>query len=315
MILAFHTPQIDVRGTCIALYDYAKYNEDYLCNKSIIVSCVKNKHDMIAVKKFSNRFPVYFYDTSENLHDILIDKKCDILYAIKYGEKDDIVFDDIKTVVHCVFDLSQPHGKVYGAVSKTLADKYNYPLYVPHMIGLKPSITRDNLRCKYGIPEDAKVFGRYGGLDTFDLEFCRDVIKDIVRKNKRIFFLFMNTPKFDVHPQIIFVEPTVDMLEKNRFICTCDAHIECGSLGHSFGLSMGEFSVNNKPIISYKGNVWNTAHYDILGDRAIYFQDKDSFEKVILDFDPANYSNKDMNCYKEYSPKNVMDIFKKVFID
>lgn len=314
--IAFQQPQLDVRGTCVALYDYALYNETILNNQSIIVVDSKNKskNDIGALLKFSRRFPVFFYNDKNCLHRILIKEKCDIIYSIKYGKKDDIVFSDIKTVVHCVFDLSQPHGKVYAAVSSTLAKKYNHHLYVPHMISLKPSLTRENLREELGIPKNARVFGRHGGQDTFNISFCIQVISDLVQTNQDIYFVFVNTPKFYNHPQIIFLPPFIHNDDKNRFIQTCDAHLECGTLGHTFGLSMAEFSVNNKPIIAYKGKIWNTAHLDILKNKGLYFTNSEEFRNILISFNPKIYKNKDMNCYKDFTPQKVMKIFDQVFI-
>jgi len=313
--IAFHQPQLDVRGSCVALYDYALHNETILKNQSIIVvdGRKKSNNDIDAVLKFCRRFRVFFYNDCDHLHNILLTENCDIIYTIKYGKKDDIVFPDIKTVVHCVFDLSEPHGDVYAAVSSTLAKKYNYPLYVPHMVSLVPSLTGENLRSQLGIPNNALVFGRHGGHDTFNIPFCINAIAEIVQTHKNIFFLFVNTPIFFKHSQVIFLPPFIHNDDKNRFIQTCDAHLECGTLGHTFGLAMAEFSVNNKPIIAYKGKLWNTAHLDILKDNAIYFTTENEFKDVILSFDPIIYK-RDMNCYKEFSPQKVMTLFNDVFI-
>jgi hypothetical protein len=103
--------------------------------------------------------------------------------------------------------------------------------------------------------------------------------------------------------------------EKNQFINTCDAHLECGTLGHSFGISIGEFSVNNKPVIAYGGETWNNAHKDILGSKGIYFYDSIDFYNILTRFNPIEYKNQDLNCYKEYTPEKVMKKFKEVFID
>ena len=102
--------------------------------------------------------------------------------------------------------------------------------------------------------------------------------------------------------------------KKVAFINTCDAHLECSNLGHTFGLSIGEFSVNNKPIICYDGNIWNRCHLDILGDKAILFKTEEEFYNIVNNFDKKEYENKDLNCYKEYIPEKVMKKFEEVFI-
>lgn len=315
--IVFHTEQLDVRGTCKALFDYAHYNEILLGNESYILTKFKNpKSDSIAVEKFENRFKIIYYrDTSthDDIQNLLTGY--DIIYSIKYGKNDGFLFKNIKNVIHYVFDATEPHGEVFAAVSETLADKFGKDLFVPHMISLKPSETKDNFRKNMNIPDNAIVFGRHGGLDTFNLQIAFSAIKRVVSSYKNIYFVFVNTPVFHVHSQIIYCDKIITDEDKNKFISTCDAHLECSNLGHTFGISIGEFSVNNKPIIAYNGWVWNRCHLDILGDKGIYFQTEDELYKILTNFNPEEYKNQDLNCYKEYNPENVMNKFKKVFID
>jgi hypothetical protein len=315
--IAFHTPALDVRGTCVSIYDYAHFNEVLLHNESLIVvpntSTIENKNDTLAVTKFTNRFKVIFYHSHEHLEEIISD--CDLIYFIKYGKNDGILSHKIKNIVHCVFDMSQPHGDVYAGISHAIAKKYNNTLFVPHMISLKPSETQANLRSELNIPDDAVVFSRYGGLDTFNLEICYRAIKRIVDDTTDRYFLFINTPIFYHHPRIIHLSKIVTDEDKNKFICTSDAHLECSNFGHSFGLAIGEYSVNNKPIICYNGWVWNRNHMDILGDKAIYFDNEDKFYDILKTFNPLDYKDKDNNCYREYTPEKVMIQFKTIFID
>ena len=59
--IGFYTEQLDVRGTCVAIYDYAHYNEVLLNNKSVIITKKNNsKTDFIALEKFSKRFEIFF---------------------------------------------------------------------------------------------------------------------------------------------------------------------------------------------------------------------------------------------------------------
>lgn len=312
--IAFHQDTLCVRGTSVAMYDYALYNEELLHNQSIII--IPNsgipKCDPLGLSKFQNRFRVLYYT---DLEAFLDKEKIDILYCIKYGTNDGIYSRKVKTVIHCVFDMSQPHGDVYAGVSSSVARKYQKDLFVPHMISLKPNNTH-NLRDSLNIPKEAIVFGRYGGMDTFNLEFCYEVMARILYEKNNTYFLFINTPCFITHPKVFYLDKISSDQDKNKFIATCDAHLECGTLGHSFGLAIAEFSVNNKPIIAYKSpTLWNTAHLEILKDKALYFSNSQEFYNILNTFKPEDYNNLDLNCYKEYSPENVMGIFKKIFID
>jgi hypothetical protein len=313
MKILFHTPLIDIRGTCVSLYDYAHYHEILLGGHSVILTAKNVKHDSTAIYKFAKRFEILYYDSVDQIDDIA--KDFDLFYTIKYGKKDDIICKTVKTAVHCVFDLSEPHGDVYAAVSDTLAKKFGRTTFVPHMIGLKPSRTGDNLRKKLGIPENAVVFGRHGGKDTFDLSMAKTAIVHAVCDRPDLHFVFVNTPLFYGHPRIHHIDKIVDLDEKNRFIMTCDAMIHAQSLGETFGISIGEFSVNNKPIIAYKGKVWNDHYKTILKDRALWYLTEDECYNTLVTFFPEKYEGRDLNCYKQYSPKIVMQQFKKVFMD
>ena len=284
-------------------------------NTSIIlvpkISIFINKNNLIVLRKFQQYFYVYFYD--DKLENALTD--CNILYQIHYGTKEySCLGKNIKNVIHCVFDMTEPHGDVYAGVSKTLANKFGSDLYVPHMVGLYPSESKDNLRADLGIPESATVFGYHGGTDAFNIEFVRDIIKTVVQQNNHIYFIFVNIPIFDNHSNIFFLEKITTNEDKNKFICSCDAMIHAQKLGETFGLSIAEFSVNNKPIITYGEWTWNDNHKKILGDKAIYYTEHNLYN-ILSNFDKNAYTNTELNCYKEFSPENVMKKFKEVFID
>ncbi len=316
--IAFYSPILCIRGTSVAIFDYAHYNEKLLNNKSIIITDSRRllESDPLGIVHFARRFPIRTHSTIEELEQILEEEKCDILYVIKFGTNDGILSKKIKTVVHCVFDMTEPHGDVYSAVSLTLAKKFGQNLFVPHMISLKADFST-NWRAELGIPKNAIVFGRYGGTDTFSLKFSWDVIHEVLCQREDIWFLFINT-HIILHPRVICLPKITENKDKSKFIATCDAAIEAGTMGHTFGLFLAEFSVHNKPLIVYKPDplsLWNTAHLEIIGDKGIYFKDKAEFKNVLLTFNPSDYKDKDLNLYREYTPENVMDKFKKVFID
>lgn len=313
--IAFNLKNIDVRGTATAGYDYAISLKEYYNINSIILASKNDNHDEIAIIKFKKRFELFFYETYDDINKIVKDNLCDILYTIKYGKNDNNKCC-IPEVIHCVFDMSEPHGNIYVGVSKYVSNKYGYNLFVPHMISLKPSKTNDNMRKMLNIPDNAIVFGRHGGMDTFNINFVMENIIKIVNEYKNIFFVFVNTFNFYNHNQIIFLDKIIDDDIKNKYISTLDAYIEAGTLGHSFGIACGEASINNKPIILYDSpNLWNRAHIDIIGDKGLYFTDSESFYKIITEFDPKNYIHKDLNAYIDYTPKKIIKIFKETFID
>lgn len=313
--VVFHTPNLNFRGSCVALFDYAKYNEEILGNRSIIVSD-RNRiadSDVIAFRWFTNRFQLIYYDDVPHLHSILQNVKCDVFYDIKYGKRDSLtVPEGIIHIVHCVFDMSEPHGTHYIAVSHALAKKYGRENdYLPHMVSMSVGDPNKNLREKYGIPKNAIVFGRHGGLDTFNLEFAKKVMSRIVRERDDIYFFFMNAPVWDDHPQIIHISPSTDLETKQQYIQSCDAMIVPETMGHTFGLSIAEFSIHNKPIVCYNGPVWNTTHLEILGDIGVYFSTEEGLYGILNAFDVEVWKNKDLNAYRDYSPEKIIRLFEE----
>ena len=317
--IAFHIYFFCVRGTSTALYDYANYSESILQCESIFVapksSIKENKNVDIALQKFQKRFKIFYYDDMMDLDNILEKEDCDMLYVIKYGSNDGVYSTKIKTCVHCVFDMSQNHGDVYAGVSKQIAFKFgNNNLYVPHMV-IEPFQNKENLRKKLGIPLESKVFGYHGGSDSFNIHFAINAVKKASRLFPDVYFLFVNIPRFDNNnPRVIFLNKIVEIEDKAMFINTCDCCLEAQSLGQSFGLSLSDFSVNNKPIITYGGIVLNDNYKKILGDKANYYYEEEDLIEILKEFNKEEYENKDLNCYKEYSPVKVMKIFKDIFL-
>lgn len=316
IIILFHLNEICERGTSVAVYDYAHYNETLLENKSIIVTQKNSQHHDGTVDRFNNRFKVYFYNSHNELIDIITNENVDIFYAIKYGFDDKLYPPkNVKHIVHCVFDTTNYHGDVCASISEHLNIMCNTNIpVVPHIVSLPQCECNENLRSTLNIPENATVFGRYGGYEQFDIIDVHKAIVRIVNENENIYFLFANTYPFYYHERIIYLETITDPIEKVKFINTTDAMIHARSEGETFGLACGEFSVCNKPIITCL-NMGAQAHISILRERGLYYTDKESCYKILKKFDRNETKLKNWNSYTEYTPEKVMEIFKKIFID
>lgn len=309
--IAFHCNQLSIRGTEVALYDYAKYNEEILGNKSIILAkdpAIWNYSHPKAIQKFKDRFPVFFYQDVSQIESILDANNIDIFYAQKSGRKDGVVSSKRKTVIHAVFQEHEPHGDRYAYISQWLGDLYNKP-YVPYIVDV-PNI-EGYLRNQLNIPKDATVFGRHGGIETFDIEWAKSSIKKILSERSDVYFLFMNTEKFHNHSNIIYLEAESDMNKKVQFINTCDAMIHARQRGESFGLAIAEFSMRNKPIITWNGGE-DKAHLNILGDNCYLYNNEHELYHIFKNFQKIE---KNWNQYSQFNPQEVMNKFKSVFID
>ena len=218
--VAFHIYFFCVRGTSTAIYDYAHFNESLLNNESIIVvpKSSLSKNIDIALNKFQERFNIFYYDDVVNLDEIIVHEKCDVLYTIKYGTNDGLFSKVVKTCIHCVFDMTQPHGDIYAGVSKQIATKYGKQTFVPHMV-IEPNFTCGNLRDELGIPKDGIVFGYHGGSDSFNIQFAINAVKKSSRLFPSVYFIFVNIPKFDINNvNIFFLNKIVEKHEKCKFI-------------------------------------------------------------------------------------------------
>jgi hypothetical protein len=309
--IAFHTNQLGLRGTEVALYDYARYNEEILGNKSIIISkdpAIWDYSHPKAIQKFKDRFSVYFYSDISEIETILDNNNIDIFYAQKSGREDGVVSNKRKSVIHAVFQEYEPHGDRYAYISEWLGKKYNKP-FVPYIVDLPNR--KDDMRVGLNIPNDAYVFGRHGGIETFDIEWVKSVIIEILNEREDIYFLFMNTDKFYNHPNIIYLDAESDMNKKVEFINTCDAMIHARNRGESFGLAIAEFSMRNKPIITWNGGV-DKAHLDILENNCYLYNNKNELLNIFRNFQKIE---KDWNMYSQFNPQEVMRIFKSVFIN
>lgn len=310
--IAFHTNQFSIRGTEVALYQYAKYNEDILGNKSVIFTLPGR--DMSTYKKFKDRFEVIITDWS-NYENYLIENNFDFLYLIKMGNDDGYCLSKIPTLIHVVFRYNEPHGHRYFYVSDWLAkDQGHNPEThsLPHICEKLPNPEYD-FREKHNIPKDAIVFGGYGGSTEFNIEFVKNAIRDTVNSRDDVYFIFMNFTPFIEHNQVVFFPGDYDLMEKSAFVNSCDAMIHARSGGETFGLSIAEFALSNKPIITY-GLSGEINHIEVLEDRAIIYN---GYEDILDIFNNLSkyvkYDDYDLP-YKKFGPDVIMEKFNKILL-
>ena len=102
------------------------------------------------------------------------------------------------------------------------------------------------MRAKLGIPKDAVVLGRHGGLDTWNLDFVNKTILKVLDVRTDLHFIFLNTLKFAQHSHIHFVDGTHDNILVSEYINSCDAMIHARWEGETFGLACAEFPYQGK---------------------------------------------------------------------
>ena len=317
MDIIFHCDELNERGTAIACYDYAYFNQKLLGNKSIIFYDKKLRNNVGILEKFQNQFTVIGYEDFEEI-DKNISNKYDLMYVIKGGNLDHLCSSHIPTMVHAVFPQSifQIHGSSYAFISEWISKKSLYIIpTVPHIVNIPLVSNRFNLRRELCIPEKATVFGSYGGKNSFDIEFVKDVVIPFVLRNKNdVYFLFMNYEKFIDHPRAIFLPISIKKEYKEKFVATTDAMLHARYLGESFGLACAEFSSKNKPIISYKLSKDKHHHY-ILSSNILLYKNSSELIEILMNFNSKDHLDKDYKAYlQNYSPEIVMNLFEKHLI-
>lgn len=328
MKIAFYSPHLSERGTEVALYDYARYNEEILGNESIIIyqhDEIRNNHT--SVEKFKKRFQVeeISLDVSSNdqsrytgslvmpyIDKIIEKNKCDIFYMQKGGKIDGLVSRAAKSIILACGMGAQPQGNRFAYVSKWLSkvDSGGSIPWIPIIIDLYP--TQEDMREVLGISKDATVFGRTGGMDTWNIPWANKAIEDALEKRKDLYFVFQNTPRLFEHERVKFVETTADPIFKSKFINTCDAMIHARHEGESFGQSIAEFSTKNKRILTYSQSQERN-HIDVLGEYGIYYSNPNELYCSLVDFNRKQTG--DWNLYKEHTPENGINRFKEIFLD
>lgn len=311
--IAFYDNSLSERGTSIAVFDYAYYNKHLLHNESIIIyDNTRTDNHPEVIDKFKKEFDVFGVYHFSQVDQLLIEQKCDIIYAIKYGTNDNIISKVTKTVVHCAFNCTQPHGDAYLAISPCLFGYHEKIPILPHMINL-PNTDR-TMRTELNIPEDATVFGRHGGKGEFDILEVQQIVYQYAQEHPTTYFLFLNTNPFCPElPNIIHIPTIIDLEKKVEFINTCDAMIWARYRGETFGLSIGEFSSKNKPVLCKKGYEENE-HIRILGDKCILYTNNNLYD-ILGTFERKAVQQQDWNAYTDYTPEKVMKIFQNLCID
>jgi FkbM family methyltransferase len=310
-IIAFHDNNLCLRGTTANMFNMAKYNEEILGNKSIVVSFRGGNMD--SLDKFKESFDTYLLDWWE-YDNFMKEKNVDFLYLTKAGGNDGYVLENTKTIVHVVFRHNEPHGYKYVYISDWLAKDqghYDEPSSLPYIVTKLPESAYD-MREKLGIPKDAIVFGCYAGQTEFNINFVHDAIKKIVQERNDIYFIFMNINKFsEDHPNIIYLPGIWDMGVKASFVRACDAMIHARSGGETFGLAVAEFSIENKPVVTYLHS-GEACHIELLGERGIYYSDYHEVYDILSNL--KNYVKYD-DYYRSYdscSPERIMEKFNRL---
>ena len=341
--IVWHDNFLGERGTAVAVYDYADHWERLLCGVSYIAAAhhIKIQGTLVhaSQSKFEQRFPgrvVIYNDDQGNWDDLANFVEAHAvaaIYAIVGGVSgEDIRFNVpscVKLLAHNVF-AGWAAGDVTARISKVVPlwqqkDDASLPV-IHHMV--PPLVPYDGpkggMRGELGIPLDATVICRHGGPDTFDIfatqyAVCQGLTDGAFGTDA--WFIFLNTNKLPCrHQHLVNLPMITDLVQKRKFLATCNACLHARRMGESFGLSVAECSMAGLPVITC-----NTAppdgrhHLDVLGSAAIlYSPDLGSAKDAIAGFirDKASYAARAATypkLYESFLPENVMVQLVRVF--
>lgn len=317
MKIAYHDNSLSLFGTTLSIYNWAFWGRELLNITPVILynkNHTANNKDVI--HKFKKTFDdkVFSYSNLNQIDNLLVDNDCNYFFMEKCGRPDGVISTVCKNLVNAiaVCSTNDIHGDVFAMGSKWLSSLVDYKIpYVPYIVHLPNN--ENDLRNELQIPKDAFVCGRNGGYETFDIPFVKETIKKVLEKRSDIWFIFQCTEKFINHERVLHIPSTPDSEYKVKFINTCDAMIHARYVGESFGMACGEFSLRNKPIITWFGSR-ERSHIDILGDNGIYYNNENDLSEILLNIEKNNIKDKDWNCYKDYNAESVMNKFKEVYL-
>ena len=312
MKVLFHTHSLNFRGTAVAVYDYARYNEEILGNESVI--CYNNtipyEKDMgtedESVSNFKKRFNVVSYTNPKELAEVC--DTVDFAYFIRAGHYETIP-DNVRTGVHAVFQHKDPHGDVYAYISKWLSNKMSDGVipFVPHIVSLPEP--NDSYRSRFNL-EGKTVIGRFGGFYKFDIPFVREAVLKVLEQSKDHVFFFVNTQPFVKHEQVIYADTIVDLQKKSNYINSCDAFIHARQEGESFGLALCESLYFNKPTLAWC-NGRDQHHVDLLKDTKLLYDEDNVVDKIL---NVKTLQDDYSSIVRQFNPTDVMNKFKEVFL-
>lgn len=316
MRVAFHNPNVSIRGTFAAMVDYAVMNRNLLGNEStLLVRRSRAQPYARELPDLTQGLPVVFYETPEELERAARDQEPDFFYEISPGQHHTLPRLACPAGVHAVF----PHGGFFGErflyISPWLARVMTSrsDRHVPFPVRRYES--GESWRSALGIPKAARVFGRHGGWDTFNIPFVHRVVAEHARKFPEDHFVFLNTqpvPGASRRNNVHYLPATTAAAEKARFLATCDAMLHARWHGETYGLAVGEFAVLGKPVITFGGSR-ERAHLDLLGERGLVYTDQDSLRRILKNFRPGPVWGTGYEPHAD--PHAVMALFQKRFLE
>jgi hypothetical protein len=323
-MVAFLSGRLNLTGGTLNHYQYAVALKLHKNIDSVfLLEGDDSAHDPSAFQLISQRFSLIRYDVETIGKDLLAiydSQPIKVFYYVTQGPQDPLtrVLKNLGLPfsVHVTGVSHDPWGASYAYVSEWMSNQCSAGTvpFVPHIVELPD--TQDHLREQLGIDSSAIVVGRLGGSYSWNIHFVNDVIHQAANLREDLFFILINIPYFPQylnHQRIkLYGSFPFDQTLKRMLINTCDAMIHARAEGESFGFAPAEFSVCNKPVITYRHST-EKAHLHMLGDFALTYESPQSLLSIFLSL--GRNQKVKWNRYLEYNSMNVINKFYRVFYE
>lgn len=316
MKIGFHNPNVSFRGGFNSMIEYAELSRSLLGHEArFFLPRARALAAPLVIGKLEKDFPIHYYNHSGELDRLISAHKIDFFYTIKPGAYDGVAIRAARQGIHAMFFTDEFHGDVMAFVSRWMsrAATGRDDCFVPHLV--RKMEGDGDMRQELGIPSGARVFGRHGGPETFNIGFVHQAVLSHARRHPQDHFVFLNTTSMGRRekklPNIHHLSGTADPRIKSRFLATCDAMLHARWEGETFGLAVGEFAVLGKPVITFTGSP-ERAHLDMLRGQELGFANRRDLARILQEFQPGRISGTE---YEDYTdPKLVMSYFEKVYL-
>lgn len=325
--LLFHCDVINERGSTAALFEYISLCRDAGHNVTWAYSLdsPNNQKSLALVQEEFNTIAV----SSVEKFARSAGKRFDWVYLLKKGLHDGLLIPGIPNSVHAIFQYYQPHGDSYAYISDWLArtmsrsqNKYipaRFRPYIP-LEKLKLSsvpfsvnlpLPATNLRTEFGIPDEAKLCLRFGGMETFDIPWVKRILIESLDEDSNLWFLGVNTEKFTTHKRAVFAPPIFGLQTKADLIGSADFILHARRQGESFGMNILESMQGGKPILAWYGG-WDRNHVALLDKSSLYFTPLDLKSKI-LGYGRNSDVQRNLAVGDSFRPHRIFPRFQSVF--
>jgi glycosyltransferase involved in cell wall biosynthesis len=321
MLLGFHSKQLTERGTEVAMFEYALGAQRLLGHEArIFIPSDPGKIIPAVRKRFEEHFDVVVYDDPKEI-------ACDALVVMKRGWPGQVT-ETIPELNHSFSEASWPHGHRFAVISDWIAGtarhelrlprgrklrvpKLRKPPVIPYVLTMPPP--DGDMRAELGIPQDAVVFGRHGGVGTFNIPFVFDAVREALQRRDDIWFVLINVEPFVESDRVVHLPLTVGRAELRRFIDSCDYMLHAYTNGETFGLAPLEFALAGAPVVTWLDSKMK-AHIDILDDDLLLgYRTQDDVLRLLTTL-PRREASVLSDLGERFSSERVMATFDEVFL-